>query len=80
MNEGDVVGVECPCCKKELYRQVLVSINPDVWGRTSDSPSIEQDSKSDFMRCAHCKRRIAFDRFMGPVGWSFRASSEQDCS
>ena len=79
MKKGDVAPVECPCCKKELFRKVLVSVNPDVWGRTVNSPAIKDDAKGDFMTCPHCKRRIAFFRDSGPVGVAFRLSPDQDC-
>lgn len=76
---GDTVSERCPCCGKQLYKHILVSANPDVWSRSADSPRIKQDAKGDFMDCRHCKRRIAFERAMGPEGWILRPSEKQDC-
>lgn len=60
MNRGDVVGVKCPCCREVLYRQALLA--HDIWGKTKDSPGIENDTEGDFMKCPHCRKRIALQR------------------
>lgn len=58
MNRGDVVGVNCPCCKAELYRQTLLESNR--WAIVKGSPSLETDDDGMHMKCPHCACRIAF--------------------
>jgi len=81
MNEGDVIGVECPCCRGELYQQVLVATAPgEVWARSTSSPKIEDDDKGRFMTCRHCQRKIRLIEVPAPAsGKGLQIDPKQKC-
>jgi len=78
MRPDDVTSVECPCCKKALYRFIVKEHG--VVGTLKGDPKIDQDNRGHFMTCAHCRKRVAFDVVPGgPFGTSFLLSPEQKC-
>ncbi len=81
MNEGDVFGVECPCCKEVLYRQVFAEDKGvGIWGSTSSSPKLAKDGEGWFMKCPHCSNRIAFEEVVAqPSGRGWQLSQNQKC-
>lgn len=52
-----ITSVPCPCCTKELY--TTSHIEGPHFSKQS-GPPLEQDSKSAFMVCPHCKCRVDF--------------------
>lgn len=74
MDQDDVVSFECPSCRAELYREILKDNGGmATWVRTADSPFLEKDERGYFMKCGHCRQRIAMvpliqDKFGGMMG------------
>jgi hypothetical protein len=76
-----VLPVACPCCGKELYRQVQVNAASEaIWARSTDSPPFGSDDEGRFMKCPHCAKRIAFELVPGrPAGSGVQLSANQKC-
>jgi hypothetical protein len=56
--------VPCPFCKKSLFRLELKQhggAGDALWLNAEGSPSVIEDEKGKFMKCAHCSRRVAFE-------------------
>jgi DNA-directed RNA polymerase subunit RPC12/RpoP len=49
--------VHCPSCDKFLYS--ALSLEDVVQPDTPSAPRIENDEQGDFLRCPHCRGRIA---------------------
>jgi hypothetical protein len=78
MQPDDVTAVQCPCCKKQLYRYVVKK--DGVVGTLKGDPKIQLDELGHYMECDHCRKRIAFEVVPGgPFGQSFQLSQRQKC-
>jgi DNA-directed RNA polymerase subunit RPC12/RpoP len=49
--------VPCPRCGAELFS--ATSLENGVNAAAPQAPKIEHDAQGDFMRCPHCKARVA---------------------
>jgi hypothetical protein len=67
--------VKCPFCSEVLYRRG--QLDASVWGKTKDSPPIQNDASGNFIICPHCFRRVAMERTLTPVGTGFQVSEIQ---
>jgi len=74
-----VNSVQCPCCKKELYRTVTNS--EGIREMAKGSSRMEQDNNGPFMVCQHCSKRVLLESVPTPQGSpvQWRLSSTQSC-
>lgn len=58
--------VGCPFCAAQLYR--VGSIAPLVNGLVQGGAELDRDDSGPFMRCPHCKSRVAMEETRTPLG------------
>lgn len=84
MNPRNIIAVLCPCCRKPLYHTTPTA---GVHGKAMHSadatnPSIDHDSKGEFVKCPHCHLRISMIRVSdddhGPK-WAIHKIQKCDC-
>ena len=64
--------VDCPKCGRFLY--TALSLEDVLAADSLMSPAVESDARGDYLRCPHCKERIAMKRITTDAGVGFRVA------
>ena len=84
LNPRKIIAVLCPCCRKPLYRTIATAGAHGKAMHSGDAtnPSIDHDSKGEFVKCPHCSLRIGMTRVAendhGPK-WAVHKIQKCDC-
>lgn len=62
--------VPCPHCSGVLY--IALSLDDGINPATPESPKVEADGGGFYMRCPHCAKRVAMERFTAEGREAFR--------
>ena len=67
----------CPCCSKVLFTLGVLAESEG----TADGPIVRRDENGHFMRCRHCRKRVAFQSVAGdPTKTTYRLAPTQLCA
>jgi DNA-directed RNA polymerase subunit RPC12/RpoP len=81
MNVGDAADVACPCCGKVLYKLYAQQRGREapIFLVLPGSQDMQEDKDGHFLRCVHCKKRIAMLPDPSHPDSGFIVSPVQDC-